>query len=64
MMSTHGDDLDLLLSQQDRVLETPPSSPSPAHCMNTRYLSDDGSGRQRRFDASDQIKRFAKRFSA
>ncbi|CAH1426823.1 unnamed protein product [Lactuca virosa] len=28
-MSTHGDDLDLLLSLQDRVLETPPSSPSP-----------------------------------
>ncbi|KAJ0879402.1 putative minichromosome maintenance protein [Helianthus annuus] len=40
-MSTHGDDLDLLLSLQDRVLETPPSSPSPG------YLSDDGSGRQR-----------------
>ncbi|KAF5764844.1 hypothetical protein HanXRQr2_Chr15g0696761 [Helianthus annuus] len=29
MMSTHGDDLDLLLSLQDRVLETPPLSPSP-----------------------------------
>ncbi|KAI3804025.1 hypothetical protein L1987_32193 [Smallanthus sonchifolius] len=44
-MSTHGDDLDLLLSLQDRVLETPPSSPSP---HSPGYLSDDGSGRQRR----------------
>ncbi|KAI3774286.1 hypothetical protein L1987_48835 [Smallanthus sonchifolius] len=43
-MSTHGDDLDLLLSLQDRVLETPPSSPSP---HSPGYLSDDGSGRQR-----------------
>ncbi|KAL8234403.1 hypothetical protein R6Q59_020503 [Mikania micrantha] len=44
-MSTHGDDLDLLLSLQDRVLETPPSSPSP---NSPGYLSDDdGSGRQR-----------------
>ncbi|KAK9070873.1 hypothetical protein SSX86_009441 [Deinandra increscens subsp. villosa] len=40
-MSKHGDDLDLLLSLQDRVLETPPLSPSHG------YLSDDGSGRQR-----------------
>ncbi|KVH96525.1 protein MCM10 homolog [Cynara cardunculus var. scolymus] len=40
-MSTHGDHLHLLLSLQDRVLETPPSSPSPG------YLSDDGSARQR-----------------
>ncbi|XP_004500730.1 uncharacterized protein [Cicer arietinum] len=29
MMSSHEDDLDLLLSLQDRVLETPPASPSP-----------------------------------
>ncbi|KAI3718304.1 hypothetical protein L6452_19168 [Arctium lappa] len=43
-MSTHGDDLDLLLSLQDRVLETPPLSPS-AHSPG--YLSDDGSARQR-----------------
>ncbi|KAL7605191.1 hypothetical protein Lser_V15G17132 [Lactuca serriola] len=43
-MSTHGDDLDLLLSLQDRVLETPPSSPSP---HSPGYLSDDGSARQR-----------------
>nr|XP_043626994.1 protein MCM10 homolog [Erigeron canadensis] len=34
------DDLDLLLSLDDRVLETPPSSPPG-------YLSDDGSTRQR-----------------
>lgn len=27
-MSTKADDLDLLLSLQDRVLETPPASPS------------------------------------
>ncbi|KAJ0011211.1 hypothetical protein Pint_34297 [Pistacia integerrima] len=40
-MSSHQDDLDLLLSLQDRVLETPPASPSPG------YLSDDGSPRQR-----------------
>ncbi|XP_031265724.1 protein MCM10 homolog isoform X1 [Pistacia vera] len=40
-MSRHQDDLDLLLSLQDRVLETPPASPSPG------YLSDDGSPRQR-----------------
>ncbi|XP_041998906.1 protein MCM10 homolog isoform X1 [Salvia splendens] len=32
---THQDDLDLLLSLEDRVLETPPASPSG-------YLSDDG----------------------
>lgn len=43
-MSTHGDDLDLLLSLQDRVLETPPSSPSP---HSPGYLSDDGSSRHR-----------------
>ncbi|KAL4585047.1 hypothetical protein LXL04_009660 [Taraxacum kok-saghyz] len=43
-MSTHGDDLDLLLSLQDRVLETPPSSPSP---HSPGYLSDDGSTRHR-----------------
>lgn len=28
-MSSHQEDLDLLLSLQDRVLETPPASPSP-----------------------------------
>ncbi|KAF5727818.1 hypothetical protein HS088_TW22G01515 [Tripterygium wilfordii] len=38
-MSTHQEDLDLLLSLQDRVLETPPGSPG--------YLSDDGSPRRR-----------------
>ncbi|XP_071714869.1 uncharacterized protein [Rutidosis leptorrhynchoides] len=42
-MSTHGDDLDLLLSLQDKVLETPPSSPphSPGNLYNY------GSGRKR-----------------
>ncbi|CAJ1972973.1 unnamed protein product [Sphenostylis stenocarpa] len=34
-MTSHEDDLDLLLSLQDRVLETPPASPTPD------YLSDD-----------------------
>ncbi|XP_054778824.1 uncharacterized protein LOC129286797 [Prosopis cineraria] len=45
-MSKHQDDLDLdlLLSLQDRVLETPPTSPSP---HSPGYLSDDGSPRQR-----------------
>ncbi|KAL5791194.1 hypothetical protein ACOSQ2_006082 [Xanthoceras sorbifolium] len=41
-MSTHQEDLDLLLSlQEDRVLETPPGSPRQG------YLSDDGSPRTR-----------------
>ncbi|KAM7479446.1 hypothetical protein LguiA_027659 [Lonicera macranthoides] len=39
MSSDHQDDLDLLLSLQDRVLETPPASPSP---QSPDYLSDDG----------------------
>lgn len=41
--SKHQDDLDLLLSLQDRVLETPPASPS-SHSpdLNGGYLSDDG----------------------
>ena len=30
-MATKADDLDLLLSLQDRVLETPPASPSAPH---------------------------------
>ncbi|GLT42925.1 hypothetical protein SLA2020_169020 [Shorea laevis] len=46
-MSNHQDDLDLLLSLQDRVLETPPSSPSKPHSYSPGYLSDDGSPRQR-----------------
>ncbi|KAG8368085.1 hypothetical protein BUALT_Bualt15G0008600 [Buddleja alternifolia] len=37
--SNHQDDLDLLLSLEDRVMETPPASPSG-------YLSDDGMPRQ------------------
>ncbi|KAL2537777.1 minichromosome maintenance 10 [Forsythia ovata] len=44
-MSTlkHQDDLDLLLSLQDRVLETPPASPSShSSDLKTGYLSDDG----------------------
>ncbi|KAI4297764.1 hypothetical protein L6164_037632 [Bauhinia variegata] len=43
-MSNHEDDLDLLLSLQDRVLETPPGSPSP---HSPGYLSDDGSPTKR-----------------
>ncbi|KAL3621382.1 hypothetical protein CASFOL_036294 [Castilleja foliolosa] len=39
--SNHQDDLDLLLSLEDRVLETPPASPSG-------YLSDDGMPKQTR----------------
>ncbi|PIN19159.1 hypothetical protein CDL12_08158 [Handroanthus impetiginosus] len=39
--SDHQEDLDLLLSLEDRVLETPPDSPSG-------YLSDDGILKQRR----------------
>ncbi|KAL3514994.1 hypothetical protein ACH5RR_021896 [Cinchona calisaya] len=42
MSKSNGeDDLDLLLSLDDRVLETPPSSPSPG------YLSDDGVPKRR-----------------
>ncbi|XVE93850.1 hypothetical protein REPUB_Repub01dG0230400 [Reevesia pubescens] len=48
-MTSHEDDLDLLLSLQDRVLETPPASPSNphSHSQSPGYLSDDGSPRQR-----------------
>ncbi|XVF67928.1 hypothetical protein PTKIN_Ptkin10aG0161800 [Pterospermum kingtungense] len=46
-MTSHEDDLDLLLSLQDRVLETPPASPSNPHSYSPGYLSDDGSPRQR-----------------
>ncbi|KAE8008753.1 hypothetical protein FH972_005236 [Carpinus fangiana] len=42
-MLNHQDDLDLLLSLQERVLETPPGSPSP---HSPGYLSDDGSQRR------------------
>ncbi|XP_052192125.1 uncharacterized protein LOC127801235 isoform X2 [Diospyros lotus] len=42
-MANHQDDLDLLLSLQDRVLETPPASPSALHSPSPGYLSDDGS---------------------
>ncbi|XP_027357091.1 protein MCM10 homolog [Abrus precatorius] len=45
-MSSHEDDLDLLLSLQERVLETPPASPSPAAVI-AGYLSDDGSPKPR-----------------
>ncbi|XP_022763056.1 protein MCM10 homolog [Durio zibethinus] len=47
-MTSHEDDLDLLLSLQDRVLETPPASPSNPRSRSPGYLSDDGSPRQRR----------------
>ncbi|KOM42360.1 hypothetical protein LR48_Vigan04g255800 [Vigna angularis] len=40
-MASHEDDLDLLLSLQDRVPDTPPASPTPG------YLSDDESLNQR-----------------
>ncbi|XP_060961686.1 uncharacterized protein LOC133031924 isoform X2 [Cannabis sativa] len=39
-MSNRQDDLDLLLSLQDRVLETPPASPSRPH--SPEYCSDEG----------------------
>ncbi|KAF8405420.1 hypothetical protein HHK36_010326 [Tetracentron sinense] len=42
-MSTHQDDLDLLLSLQDRVFETPPASPSTLPPPNPGYHSDHGS---------------------
>ncbi|GMJ08129.1 minichromosome maintenance 10 [Hibiscus trionum] len=42
-MTSHEDDLRLLLSLQESVLETPPAS----HPHYTGYLSDDGSPRQR-----------------
>ncbi|KAK4847657.1 hypothetical protein QYF36_004355 [Acer negundo] len=47
-MSTHHEDLDLLLSlQEDRVLETPPGSPRQEGMLRFGYLSDDGSPRER-----------------
>ncbi|KAE8698737.1 glycosyl hydrolase family 35 family protein [Hibiscus syriacus] len=46
-MTSHEDDLDLLLSLQESVLETPPASPSNPHSHSPGYLSDDGSPRQR-----------------
>ncbi|KAL5995657.1 hypothetical protein ACLOJK_025723 [Asimina triloba] len=48
MPSTHQQDLDLLLSLQDRVLETPPASPSSRARRSPGYLSDDGSPNRRR----------------
>ncbi|CAK7329495.1 unnamed protein product [Dovyalis caffra] len=48
MSSSHQEDLDLLLSLQDRVLETPPGSPSNHHPLSPGYLSDDGSPRGKR----------------
>lgn len=46
-MSSHQEDLSLLLSLQDKVLETPPGSPSNPRSSSPGYLSDDGSLRQR-----------------
>ncbi|KAH9655185.1 zf-primase domain-containing protein [Citrus sinensis] len=46
-MSNHQEDLSLLLSLQDKVLETPPGSPSNPGSSSPGYLSDDGSPRQR-----------------
>lgn len=37
----HDEDLDLLLSLQDRVLETPPNSPSPSDSPGTSSLKVD-----------------------
>ncbi|URD96162.1 Primase zinc finger [Musa troglodytarum] len=51
-MAAHGDDLDLLLSlREERVLETPPASPSsrpPPPPHPSGYTSDDGSPRSSR----------------
>uniref|UniRef100_A0A803LGE1 Zinc finger Mcm10/DnaG-type domain-containing protein n=2 Tax=Chenopodium quinoa TaxID=63459 RepID=A0A803LGE1_CHEQI len=41
MSTENQDDLDLLLSLQDRVIETPPSSPSSSHPRSLGYQSDD-----------------------
>ncbi|KAH9694693.1 zf-primase domain-containing protein [Citrus sinensis] len=46
-MSNHQEDLSLLLSLQDKFLETPPGSPSNPGSSSPGYLSDDGSPRQR-----------------
>ncbi|XP_074275669.1 uncharacterized protein LOC141599533 [Silene latifolia] len=45
MSTDHQDDLDLLLSLQDRVLETPPSSPS-SRPVSLDYQSDDDERRR------------------
>ncbi|XP_030450116.2 uncharacterized protein LOC115672447 [Syzygium oleosum] len=48
MSKSNQDDLDLLLSLQDRVLETPPASPSHPHSPSSPgYLSDDGMPKRR-----------------
>ncbi|KAF6170755.1 hypothetical protein GIB67_015707 [Kingdonia uniflora] len=49
-MATHQDDLDLLLSLQDKVLETPPISPSSTHHQpqSPDYFSNHGSPRRTR----------------
>ncbi|KAI6701060.1 hypothetical protein NL676_015384 [Syzygium grande] len=45
---SNREDLDLLLSLQDRVLETPPASPSHPHSPSSPgYLSDDGMPKRR-----------------
>ncbi|CAN6482670.1 unnamed protein product [Victoria cruziana] len=53
-MSTHEEDIDLLLSLQDRVSETPPPSPpTSVHIRDEGYLSDDGMRRgPRKIDMS------------
>ncbi|GMH02965.1 hypothetical protein Nepgr_004804 [Nepenthes gracilis] len=54
-MSNHQrDDLDLLLSLQDRVLETPPSSPS-SHKRSPGYSSDDGTPKKPNGDADMSV---------
>lgn len=52
-MSNYQEDLDLLLSLQDRVLETPPGSPTNLHPHSPGYLSDNEfSKRSRQVDMS------------
>uniref|UniRef100_A0A2C9W1U1 Uncharacterized protein n=3 Tax=Manihot esculenta TaxID=3983 RepID=A0A2C9W1U1_MANES len=51
-MSSHQEDLDLLLSLQDRVLETPPGSPSNLHSHSPGYSSDESPRRRGHADLS------------
>ncbi|XP_010265986.1 PREDICTED: protein MCM10 homolog [Nelumbo nucifera] len=54
-MATHQDDLDLLLSLQDRVLETPPASPSTTRFSESGYISDDGSPKRKGCNADMSV---------
>ncbi|KAL6210119.1 hypothetical protein ACLB2K_021057 [Fragaria x ananassa] len=57
MSNREDDDLDLLLSLQDKVLETPPASPS--HSPDPRYLSDEDELSRRRKPADMSVFRDA-----